>query len=278
MSVNRARAQQVALIVTICAAAAAATSPAIADPAIPSRVVTGFSSPESAFWDPATDAWYISVGAFGGDGGVVKLEPGSDTPQPFVTDLNGPQGVTIHDGTMYVADGARVQVIDMRDPSEQRSIPIRGASDLDVDPATGDLYVSDLGGNSVWRVPADTSQPERFAQINSPDGLYVKDGGVFIANFALGGAGGIFRFDIETGARTTVIEIPGTTLDGLEPDGDDWLITDFTKGHLWRVTPQGVLTPVGQLLPGSADLGLDPATGTIAVPNLLANHVTFLTL
>lgn len=272
------RARGAAIVGAVLAVSSIAVLPAGADPAIPSRVVTGVSGPESAVWDPATQAWYVSVGGFSGSGGVVRILPGSDIAQPFVTGLRGPQGVSIHDGTMYVADGGFVRVIEMAAPGQVTSIPIRGASDLDVDPGTGDLYVSDLGGNAVWRIPAGTATPERFATINSPDGLYVRNGGVYISNFALGGAGGVYRFEIGSAARSTVIEIPGTTLDGLEPDGDDWLVTDFSKGHLWRVSPDGGLLPVGQLLPGSADLGMDPATRTIAVPNLLLNHITFLTI
>jgi DNA-binding beta-propeller fold protein YncE len=263
----------------IAVTTAAVMGPVAADPAIPNRVVTGFNSPESAVWDATTQAWYISVGAFGGEGGVMKLESDSDTPEMFATGLDGPQGVTIHEGTMYVADGNHVQVIDMADPQNQRSIPTGGgASDVDVDPGTGDVFVSDLGGGRVWRIAGGTGASTLFAQINSPDGLYVKDGGVYISNFALGGAGGIFRFDIATGARSTVVEIPGATLDGLEPDGDEWLATDFAKGHIWRATEDGDLLPVGQLLPGSADLGMDPETRTIAVPNLALNHVTLLTI
>jgi len=279
VQLRRARAGQITLIATIITAAIGATGMASADPAIPSRVVTGFNGPESAVWDEVTGAWYVSVGGFSGSGGVMKLEPGADAPVTFAEGLGGPQGVSIHDGVMYVADGDHVQVIDMADPTEQTSIPTGGgASDLDVDPATGDLYVSDLGGGAVWRIPAGSTQAELFAEINSPDGLYVKDGGVYIANFALGAPGGIYRFELGSAERSTVIEIPGTTLDGLEPDGDDWLITDFTKGHIWRVTSDGTLTPLGQLLPGSADLGLDPETRTIAVPNLLLNHVTLMTI
>ena len=255
------------------------TAVAVADPGIPQHVVTGISGPESAVWDPETSAWYVSVGGFTGSGGVVRLEPGSDTPEEFVTGLGGPQGVTIHDGTMYVADGDHLQAISMADPSQQSSIPTGGgASDVDVDPETGDLYVTDLGGGVVWRIHDGVVEEEPFAEINTPDGIYVQDGGVFIANFALGGAGGIFRFDIATGERTTVSDIPGATLDGLEPDGGDWLTTDFTKGHLWRVGPDGVPTPVAQLLPGSADLGIDREARIVAVPNLLLNNIVFLQL
>jgi len=267
----------IAAVVLVAMAITATLEPVTADPAIPTGVVTGLNGPESAVWDQATDAWYISVGGFSGSGGVMKLDSGSDTPEVFVDGMSGPQGVSIHEGFMYVADGDHVQVIDMADPANQLSIPTGGgASDLDIDPETGDIYVSDLGGNAVWRIHGGVSEP--FVEINQPDGLYVRDGGVFIANFALSGPGGIFRFDIETKQQTTVVEIPGATLDGLEPDGDDWLATDFTKGHIWRVTADGSPTPVGQLLPGAADLGLDPESRTIAVPNLLLNHVTFMTI
>ena len=260
-------------IAVIALALLSASSHAMADP-VPTAVVTGINGPESAFWDGATGAWYISTGGFSGSGAVVKLAPGSDTPETFVDGLGGPQGVTIHNGTMYIADGDHVQVVEMANPANQHSIPTGGsASDVSVDPASGDVFVSDLGGSKVWRIHDGVS--EAFADINSPDGISVLDGGVFVANFALGGPGGVFRFDIATKAMTTVSDIPLATLDGLEPDGADWLATDFTKGHLWRIAPDGSFTPFAQLLPGTADLGFDRETRTIAVPNLLLNFVAF---
>lgn len=273
------RALRFALVSSLVSTTVATGSSANADPAIPTRVVTGINGPESAVWHADSDAWYISFGGFSGAGGVMKLAADSDVPAVFVDGMQGPQGVTILDGVMYVADTNHVQVIDLADPQDQRSIPTGGgANDLDLDPATGDIYVTDLGGSKVWRIDAETEASTVFATINAPDGVTVKDGGVYISNFALGGSGGIFRFDLETGARSTVVEIPGATLDGLAADGHDWLATDFAKGHLWRVAPGGALMPIGQLAPGAADLGLDPATRTIAVPNLLLNHVTFLTI
>lgn len=251
-------------------------SRAMADP-VPTAILTGINGPESAFWDEATGAWYISTGGFSGSGAVVKLTPGSEEPEPFVDGLGGPQGVTIHNGIMYVADGNHVQAIEMANPANQQSIPTGGgANDVSVDPVSGDVFVTDLGGGQIWRIHSGVS--EAFVEINSPDGIFVLDGGVFVANFGFGGPGGVFRFDIETKARTTVAEIPLATLDGLEPDGADWLATDFTKGHIWRIAPDGSLTPVAQLLPGTADLGFDRATRTIAVPNLLFNFVAFFTI
>lgn len=264
------------VITAVALALASVPGQAVADP-VPNRVVTGINGAESAFWDVATGAWYISSGGFSGSGSVVKLRPDSDTPETFVDGLNGPQGVTIHNGTMYIADGDHVQVVEMANPANQQSIPTGGsASDVSVDPVSGDLFVSDLGGGKVWRIHNGVSAA--FADINSPDGIYVLDGGVFIANFALGGPGGIFRIDIATKAITTVSDIPLATLDGLEPDGADWLATDFTKGHFWRVAPGGTFTPIGQLLPGTADIGFDRETRTVAVPNLLFNFVAFFTV
>lgn len=265
-------------LATMSLLAIAAMSPAnAAGPAIPTGAITGLDGPESAIWDAASDAWFLSTGALSGDGAVLKIPADTLEPEPFIDGLGGPQGISIHEGNMYIADQDHVQVVRMDNTAIQTSIPTGGgASDVDVDPVSGDIFVSDLGGGAVWRIHEGVSQ--RFASIGSPDGLYVKDGGVFIANFALNGAGGIFRFDIATGSRTTVSEIPGATLDGLEPDGDNWLATDFTKGHLWSVAPDGSLTVLGQLLPGSADLGLDPVARIVAVPNLLAGVVVFLAI
>ncbi|MFP5224002.1 MAG: hypothetical protein ACLGH3_00345 [Actinomycetota bacterium] len=263
----------ISILLVVCTVGS--MQPGSADPAVPTQIVTSLTGPESAVWDATTEAWYISFGGFSGRGGVARLAEGSSEPVVFTGDMSGPQGVTIFEGTMYVADGDVIHVIDMADPEDRSTISIRAANDLDVDDDTGDVYVTDLGGNTIWRILAGSDAAEAFATINAPDGIYVKDGGVYIANFALGGPGGLYRFDIATGQRSTIVELPGATLDGLESDGEDWLVTDFSKGHLLRITEDGTVTPAGQFLVGSADLGLNPETRVIAVPNLLLNNVIF---
>jgi DNA-binding beta-propeller fold protein YncE len=260
--------------------------PAIASaalPATPSGIATGFQTPESMVWDARTGAWYVSNWggyAFGfsdrdGNGYIAKLEPDATEPEVFATGLDAPQGVTIEGSTMYAADIDHVRIIDMDHPGSQQVITVEGAAlgDLDVDPGTGDIYVSDVGANQIWRIHDGT--PEAWAEINSPDGVYLFDGGVFIANFALGGDGGVFRIDLATKHVTPVAVIPGATLDGLERDGDGWLVTDFTKGQLLRVSDGGVVSLAAQLPPSSADLGWDPATRTAGVPILLAHAAVF---
>lgn len=266
----------------IFAAAALALAGAPSAGSLPSGAAVGFENPESVVWDAATGAWYITnfgQSAFGfgdaGSGFVAKLEPGALTPEIFADGLDGPQGIDVHEGVMYVADLDKIRMFDMDDPSQQTAITVPDASlnDLHVDRATGDLYITELGANRVWRLRDGVAAV--FGEINSPDGIYVHDGGVFIANFALGGPGGVFRLDIATGDQTTVAEIPGAFLDGLQLVGDDWYVTDFVRGQLMKVTADGTVTVEGQLVPSSADIGYDPDTATIGIPLLAANTTVF---
>lgn len=274
---SRAVAAIAVLAVTLSGAPSQAALPS--GIATPSGAVLGFDMPESAVWDARTGAWYISnFGGNSGGGFIAKLLPGAMEPEVFATGLSSPQGIVIEGSTLYAADGNTVRIIDMDDPSERQAIEVPGASfgDLDVDPVTGDIYAGELMANRIWRIRGGT--PEVWATINSPDGLYLFDGGLYISNFAIGGDGGIFRIDLATASVTPVSVIPGAFLDGLERDGDGWLTTDFVKGQLIRVAADGTFSILAQLAPSAADIGWNAATRTVAVPELLLSVVVFLQL
>jgi sugar lactone lactonase YvrE len=271
-------------IVAVLAALLAYAIPGSAQPfvAVPTGVAVGFEGSESAVWDAPTNAWYVSNN---GDGTIAKLAPGAATPSVFATGLSAPQGIVIEGRTMYVADDDHVRRIDMADPTKQQATAVKDASlaDLDVDPASGDVYTVELSAGKIWRLAkrvdaqtGDTTyQVELFLDFASPDGVYISQGGLFVTRFGIGRPGGIYRIDLTTKAVTTIAEIPAAALDGLEKDGDGWLTTDFFRGHLIRVAADGTYSILAQLAPGSADLGLNAATRTVAVPNLLGGFVAF---
>lgn len=271
------------IVVLATAVMLAAPTAGTAAPALPHRLMGGFQSPESVFWDAATNAWYISnfggvapgFGDHDGNGFITKL-PADGAPRVFVNGLDAPQGVTISNGTMYVADIDHLRVIDMADPARRADITIEGASlgDPSVDERTGDVYVSDIGNNQIWRVR--DGEADVFLRTPAPDGVWVADGAVYFDNLGLGGEAGVYRADIATGDVSVVALVPGGNLDGLIPDGHGgWLVTDFFRGLVLRVT-EGHWEIVSQLAPTTADLGYDPVAGLAAVPMLGLNTVAFL--
>lgn len=247
-------------------------------PGVPAGVELNVSNPECVVWDAATGAWYFTNnGLSSGEPSIGKLVPGG-TPEIVATGLSAPQGLVIHDGQFIVADGPNLVFIDIANPAQRTQLPVAGGTnDLDVDPATGDIYVGSISGGFVKRVRDGVL--EDFVTISSPDGVEFEDGGVFVNTLGLADAeSGLFRFDAETKEMTTIATVPYGAFDGLEQDGDGWLMTDFGKGQLYRVAADGSLSLLAQLSPGSAQMGFDPATRTVAVPNLVASSIVFLTI
>lgn len=246
-------------------------------PGIPTGVETEFSNPECVVWDANTGAWYITNnGLSGGEASIAKLVPGG-SPQIVASGLDAPQGVAIYNGMFIVADNANVVFINMADPTQRTSVNVGSSNDLDVDPSNGDVYVGSINGGSIKRIRDGVV--ENFATIAAPDGVEFQDGGVFVNTLGLVDAeSGLFRIDVETKAVTTIATVPFAAFDGLEQDGSGWLMTDFAHGQLYRVASDGSLSVLAQLAPGSAQMGFDPVTRTVAVPNLVAGFVVFLTI
>jgi hypothetical protein len=252
-----------------------ALPPSPATPAVPSGVELGVENPETAVWDQASGAWYVSNNALsGGEASIVKLVPGGE-PQIVAGGLDAPQGFVIYNGEFIVADAANVTWINMANPAQRHSVNIGSSNDLDVDRSNGDVYVGSINANSIKRIRDGVV--ENFATISSPDGVAFSNGAVYVNTLGLGAPqSGLYRIDATTKAMTTIIEVPFGAFDGLERDGDSWLMTDFAKGQLYRVNSDGSISFLAQLAPGSAQPGLNAATRTLAVPNLALGVVVFL--
>ncbi len=62
---------------------------------------------------------------------------------------------------------------------------------------------------------------------------------------------------------------PVGNLDGIEPIGDDFLVTDWVAGALYRIDRKGKATQLLDLDQGSADIGYVPETGLLLIPMML---------
>ncbi len=58
-------------------------------------------------------------------------------------------------------------------------------------------------------------------------------------------------------------------MDGIEPIGDDFLVTDWVAGALYRIDRKGKATQLLDLKQGSADIGYVPETGLLLIPMMM---------
>lgn len=259
----------------------------------------GFAVPESPAYDPARGAIYVSNMTDTaipvpehGEGFLTKLDSGGKTVESrWVTGLNQVKNITVHGDYLYAADSHALVVIDIDAAAiverydAPNSMYIDGVS---VHP-NGDVYVGDLGTNTLWRL---TSAGEwgpwmQSNLLNHPDGLVAERNRVVAVGF---GGLGPFRTDpdepemghlsaIDLADRTVTPIGDGAPighLDGLaaHPAGG-YLATDSINGALIWIDNAGQTRLVHDFpsTSGPADIDVIPELGLVLVAMLWENTV-----
>lgn len=264
--------------------------------------VTGFENPESAVWDGATGSFYVSnIGP--GPINPLGREPDGYLSQvsgegrlweaKWVTGLRSPKGIHRRGDDLLVADVGQLVVIDVAARQIRETIDLDGLgakfpNDVTVDDGTGDAYISDTDRNTIYRLPGGSSQPQVWLEseaLENPNGLFLDGDKLMVAGSGVdpdgdGPAarepGRILVVDLATKAVAPLGNMaPFGNLDGIEKLDSDWIVTG--SGHVWRVTPDGRPTDLGQV-DNAADLGLRRGDRVAAVPTLSDNTVQFFTI
>jgi hypothetical protein len=248
----------------------------------------GFEAPESAFWDEGSRSWYVSnivgtplekdgkgwISRLDADGKVVKLR--------WVEGLDAPKGIRVKGGTLYVSDIDTMVVIDIKEAKVKARLKCEGAVFLN-DTAVGkngDVFVSDTMTHAIYRCVGD-KQCEVFLKdqrLESPNGLLVDGERLVVAawgtitdpsTFATKTPGHLMTVDLKTKEIRPIGDgKPIGNLDGLEKDGEDYLVTDWVAGKLMRVTKTGAVMVLKDGFKNSADIGYDPKRHLLAVPEM----------
>jgi len=267
-------------------------------------------SPESAAWHAGSSSWFVSnmgglsfdLGPDAGDGFLSRIPRTGAVEAHWLTGIERPRGVAAGPNNLFVALGpgantpaGSIAVIDIASKQVKWRIPIPGANgdlnDVVYDAVTGAVYASAPNVDTIFKIaqPLSISPLNRVAEVfvqsselTQPNGLVLEDG--FLASAGLGlsnptGFGGrIVRIDLLTKQITRVTDNGMGLLDGLVKDGDDYLVTEYATGNVYRIAQDGTQSLVYKLAPGTADLGIDPVRRVIMVPETLANAVVVLPL
>jgi sugar lactone lactonase YvrE len=232
---------------------------------------TGFDQPESAVYDSERDVLYVSnvhgdPGEKTGDGYVSKVSlDGEVVEAQWVTGLDAPLGMDIHESTLYVADIDRIVAIDVESGEITGTHPAEGAqflNDVTAD-EQGRVFVSDMMGNRIYVLEDGEVQVwVESEDLESPNGLYAEGDRIVV------GAWGVMTdgFETEVPGHLKVVDFetqevqslgdgtPVGNLDGVEPDGEgNYLVTDWMAGKLYRITPEGEAEELLDLGQGAAD-------------------------
>ncbi len=262
------------------------------------KVQGNFVAPESAHWDATNNVWYVSSLGQPPDNGVTPDAPayisrisrdGTVIDERWV-EMNGDfYGMDSLNGTLYVSHATDLLEVNIA-TGATNIVNVPGAIFLnDVAVGEGFVYLSDTIGNRIYRyTPGGTV--ETFSDdslLVAPNGLLVDGATVLVGTLGSfppdpSAMGGIYMLD--AGGKATRLGTVSGFFDGFTKAGDQYLVSDFGGSVYLIDADDGQETLVANFtmaphdLMATADIGYEPTTRTVMVPDLLGSTVRFFEL
>jgi sugar lactone lactonase YvrE len=250
----------------------------------------GLDGPESAVLDSGEGVLYVSnvngdAAAADGNGYISKLSlKGEIVDKEWVTGLDAPKGLALHDGKLYVSDIDKLVVIDTATGEIVASHEASGATFLNDVSAheDGRVFVSDMMENQIWKLEGD--QLELWLEdeaLGNPNGVLAEGDRLLIAtwgkpkeDFSTDVPGQLKAIDYETKEIQSLGDEPVGNLDGLEADGQGgYLVTDWLSGVLYTFDANGKAEMVMDLNQGSADHEYVEGEKLVVIPMMMDGTV-----
>lgn len=246
--------------------------------------------PESALPDTKAGIIYVTVGnedpsKKDGNGAVATFSlDGKLINAKWVEGLNAPKGMVISNGRLFIGDVDELVEVDLKDGKVLAKHPTPGGklgNDTAAD-AEGNVYVSDTLTNTIYKLSGGKLEvwvkDDRLAGPNGThvegDNLIVNTWGVLTGEgFNTSVAGHVLSISLKD---KTIKDLgdgkPLGNLDGLWPlGGGAYLNTDFMAGKLFKLNADGSVEDLLALTKTTADIGYDPASKIVYIPNMGGN-------
>lgn len=271
------------------AAAATLGMSAVSAVAAPAEVwqATGLAGPECALPDAAAGIIYVSNvngDPMGKDakGYIAKVSMDGKKVEKWVDGLKAPKGLAVSNGKLFVGDVDELVEIDIAAGKIVAKHKAPGAGLLNDVAATanGDVYVTDTGAGGIFKLSGGKIEKWADDKILAGANGILAEGDKLIVNTwgILTGNG------FETSAPGRVVSISTadkkiTELDGGKPVGNldgfvslgggNYIISDWMAGKIFKFSVGGKTEPLIDLGQGNADIGYDPATKILYVPQMM---------
>ena len=236
-------------------------------------------TPESALFDPARNVVYVSninqdsPSKKDGDGFISTLTPEGEIQTLYwVTGLNDPKGLALHNNVLYVADLDEIVAISTQSGAVLGRYKADGATflnDVAVD-NNGNVYVTDSDQRRIYQLRnGRVTTWLKNTEGNRPNGIFI-DGNRMVVGF-----NGEVRFlDPET-QRWTDWTKDIRSADGIAKIDEDFLVSSW-HGEVYFVNPEGrkwlLLNTSAQNI-NAADISYSDKLGLLFVPTFNDNRV-----
>ncbi len=252
---------------------------------------SGFKTPESVLPVAAEGFAYVSNVAGqptdkDGNGFISKisLADGKAIALEWAKGLDAPKGMALAGGKLYVSDIDKLVEIDPKSGEILAKHEAPGATflnDVAVD-GKGDVYVSDSNTSTIWRLTG--GKLEKWLEgpeLKFPNGLHVEGDKLIVAAWGAPGtsaqkseAANLLEIGIADKKVSNLGDgAPVGNLDGIEPDGDDFIVSDWVAGKVFRIAKSGKAKELLSLGQGTADIGYVAADKLLLIPMMKDDKV-----
>ena len=235
--------------------------------------------PESITYCHNTGKYYVSS-AKSGEIFSFEIKNGKAVNFDKIAEgLNFPRGMFAQNGKIYVteAPAKTIREIDAKTGKTVKNFNLPKSTDQnDILVYQDEIYASDLRGNTIWRINIKTGKSVRFASIDKPNGLAVKNGKLWCITFS--SSAKIYSFDIKTGEKENEYSIKNMPYgDGLQIVNNKFLCTswgkNYSEGKVFVFDPEsGKTNVILDHIKGPADL-FAGKNGNIIIPLMTENRI-----
>lgn len=277
-----------------------ATAPVPTKPAAALSLTEGFSTPESVFYDAETDTYLVSningaPPAKDNNGFITELAPDGtvitaklvEGGQKGVT-LNGPKGLAVSQGVLYVADIDTVRLFDRKTGAAKGEVKVPGATFVNdlFSTADGKVYLTDSGlkagkagfepsGTDAVYVIEPGKKPKlktllKSKDLKGPNGVLVVGDTLYVSTF---GANLVHVLDLAGKKKAEPLTTPKGGLDGLVLIGERLFVSSWEGKAVFAAKPGEAFVEVFSDLNAPADIGFDSKRSLVLVPHFVDNSV-----
>jgi hypothetical protein len=236
--------------------------------------------PESVCYDPVNEILYVAniqgkPTEKDGEGFISKLSTeGEVLNLEWVTGLDAPKGMGVHNGKLYVTNIDEIVEIDIEGGTISNRYPLEGskfANDIAIN-REGVVFASDMSVGRIYSLKDGNTQIWfESDKLKSPNGLFTTENELMI-----GIDGAVLK--AAYGSDQLTEHIPNTGgIDGLEAVDDQYFIKSDWAGHIHLIHPEKeklLLLNTADDNIQAADIEYVPELRMLFVPTFHDNRVT----